>query len=764
MGRVRLLILCLAGAMARAQSPIVSQVYGIDFSPYENGQDPNLGSQISINQIQARMQIVAPYTKWVRSFSSTNGLEDIPSVTRQFGLKVAANAWISSDTAQNAIEISNLIAAGNAGLIDIAIVGSEAILRGDVTVNQLLAYMGQVRAAIPSTIPVTTADVYGTFLANPSLIAASDVIFANFYPYWEGTSISNSMCSLETEYAQLVAASGAKPVVISETGWPSAGTAVGAAVPSPSNADLFALQFFTWAGANNISAFYFEAFDEAWKAAYEGPQGAHWGIWDENAVLKPGMNAFFNGQSSVVNCNGTIPGSPGIVPVYMPPYGSSDQMEVQVTGVQPASYVIATFIYVVGTWWPKPYDDQPTVAINPDGTASIKIVTGGTDQNATEIEAFLIPSGTYPTSFSGGKPTLPSAVASFDVMRTQSSISGTISDNSGNPIAGAMVSEPVLGTTTSGPDGKYSFYQIASSGNVTLMVSYPNYSFPTSPAIVAISSGNLLVNFTGIPTVDLAVTSSVSPNPALAGSPVVETIVASNAAPASASDGMVAVSIPASFALVSASTTRGSCNTASSSVNCDVGGLEPTAYATISVVVTPNVAGSFALSASVSGPDPDSNLTNNTTSVTLTVQAPQAITFGPLPGVRLGAAPLTIGATASSGLTVSFLATTTSVCSAAGNVVTILAVGTCSITASQSGNTSYAPAPAVAQSFTVSPRLSACDINGDGTTNVLDVQLIINEALGLASPVNDLNGDVVVNVVDVQLAVNAALGRGCAAT
>jgi exo-beta-1,3-glucanase (GH17 family) len=125
MGRVSPLILCLAGAMARAQSPIVSQVYGIDFSPYENGQDPNLGSQITISQIQARMQIVAPYTNWVRSFSSTNGLENIPSVARQFGLKVAANAWISSDTAQNAIEISNLIAAGNAGLIDIAIVGRK---------------------------------------------------------------------------------------------------------------------------------------------------------------------------------------------------------------------------------------------------------------------------------------------------------------------------------------------------------------------------------------------------------------------------------------------------------------------------------------------------------------------------------------------------------------------------------------------------------------------------------------------------------------
>jgi hypothetical protein len=57
---------------------------------------------------------------------------------------------------------------------------------------------------------------------------------------------------------------------------------------------------------------------------------------------------------------------------------------------------------------------------------------------------------------------------------------------------------------------------------------------------------------------------------------------------------------------------------------------------------------------------------------------------------------------------------------------------------------------------------SACDINADGSTNVADVQMMINEALGLAPPVNDLNHDGVVNVVDVQIVISAALGLGCA--
>jgi len=80
---------------------------------------------------------------------------------------------------------------------------------------------------------------------------------------------------------------------------------------------------------------------------------------------------------------------------------------------------------------------------------------------------------------------------------------------------------------------------------------------------------------------------------------------------------------------------------------------------------------------------------------------PQAITFGSLSNVNSCAAPFTPTATASSGLPINFASTTPAVCTVAGNKVTVLATGTCSITASQGGNASYAPATPVTQSFTV---------------------------------------------------------------
>jgi hypothetical protein len=57
--------------------------------------------------------------------------------------------------------------------------------------------------------------------------------------------------------------------------------------------------------------------------------------------------------------------------------------------------------------------------------------------------------------------------------------------------------------------------------------------------------------------------------------------------------------------------------------------------------------------------------------------------------------------------------------------------------------------------------VTPCDVNQDGSTNVIDVQAIINQSLGTATATAALNGSGVVNVVDVQIVINAALGSGC---
>jgi hypothetical protein len=94
---------------------------------------------------------------------------------------------------------------------------------------------------------------------------------------------------------------------------------------------------------------------------------------------------------------------------------------------------------------------------------------------------------------------------------------------------------------------------------------------------------------------------------------------------------------------------------------------------------------------------------------TKVTQTSQTITFKSLPGSALQGSNLTLSATATSGLAVSFTSLTPSVCSVSGSSAALLNAGTCTIQASQPGNASYAPATPVSQSvvvtaaFTITP-------------------------------------------------------------
>ena len=85
---------------------------------------------------------------------------------------------------------------------------------------------------------------------------------------------------------------------------------------------------------------------------------------------------------------------------------------------------------------------------------------------------------------------------------------------------------------------------------------------------------------------------------------------------------------------------------------------------------------------------------------------PQTITFAPLPNQMLGTPPITVTATASSGLTVTFSTTTPSGLHLERHQRRhdhLIAVGTCSVLADQAGNAQFTPAPTVQRDFTVTP-------------------------------------------------------------
>ncbi|MEO1484976.1 MAG: glycosyl hydrolase family 17 protein [Bacteroidota bacterium] len=258
-------------------------MHGLCFSPYEEGQKP--GEQITEEQIRRRMEIISPYTDWVRSFSCTEGNELIPKVAREFGIKTMVGAWLGDDPKINEQEVTNLIQMAKDGQVDIAAVGNEVLLRGDLTEDELLGFMSRVKQAIPD-VPMGYVDAYYEFSDHPRIADACDVILANCYPFWEGCDLDYSLLYMKDMYQRALRAAKGKKVIISETGWPSQGSSLEGAYPSLDNMLKYFMNTQKWAQEDDIEIFYFSSFDESWKIGAEGDVGAYWGLWDAQEELK----------------------------------------------------------------------------------------------------------------------------------------------------------------------------------------------------------------------------------------------------------------------------------------------------------------------------------------------------------------------------------------------------------------------------------------------------------------------------------------------
>ena len=101
-----------------SQTVLKAGMHGLCFSPYEEGQEP--GDPISEAQIRRKLELILPYTKWIRTFSCTEGNEQIPKLAKEYGLKTLVGAWLGDDAEINENEIEGLITLSKEGFVDVA--------------------------------------------------------------------------------------------------------------------------------------------------------------------------------------------------------------------------------------------------------------------------------------------------------------------------------------------------------------------------------------------------------------------------------------------------------------------------------------------------------------------------------------------------------------------------------------------------------------------------------------------------------------------
>ncbi len=258
-------------------------IHGISFSPYVEGQGP--GTRVEAAQIRERLAIVQPHTRWIRTFSCSEGNELIPAIAKEAGLKTLVGVWLDDNEEQNELELHNALAIARAGHADMLGVGNEVLLRGDLDEAEVIRFIERAKDGALG-VPVGYVDAYFKFNDHPVVADACDVILANCYPFWEGCPAEHALLYMKEMYRRAEQAAKGKPVIITETGWPNIGTTEGGAVPSELNAIKYFIDTYRWADEDNVDIFWFSSFDEAWKVDKEGDVGAYWGLWTADGKPK----------------------------------------------------------------------------------------------------------------------------------------------------------------------------------------------------------------------------------------------------------------------------------------------------------------------------------------------------------------------------------------------------------------------------------------------------------------------------------------------
>jgi len=272
------------------------QIGGFALAPYQRYQTPLPPNPSFPNdaQIDSDLTLLGKYTNHVRTYN-TQLNPQIFRLAQQRGLKVMAGAEIDKRLDNNEREITTLIAMARQypDTIHRVIVGSEVLYRGDLTAEQMMAYLDRVRAALHQ--PVSIAEPDYVWLKYPELVQHVDFITIHLFPFWNGVPTGNYVNPADDPaIGQALGAYEAvqrqypnKHIVVGEIGWPSNGDRQAYAKPSISNEAIFDRNWLNVAKARDIDYYLFEAFDQPWKEGLgEGRTGAYWGLFNADRQLK----------------------------------------------------------------------------------------------------------------------------------------------------------------------------------------------------------------------------------------------------------------------------------------------------------------------------------------------------------------------------------------------------------------------------------------------------------------------------------------------
>lgn len=254
--------LSFAGLIQAApiSSRSISSLYGVTYTARQSD-----GSCSSASQIAASVkQMKASGVGSIRTYSQE--CNQLPAIVNAIkanggGMTVLASVWLDGSAGDDQ-EISTLksnLASVDTSVISGILVGNEVVFNGIMSSSALVQKINTVKS-FAKGVKVGTAEVDSTYSSD--LVAASDMVSVNIHPFFAGIAINNAYSNLQQRYNVVKKSAGGRSVLITETGYPSAGAAIGAAVPSLANTEKYAQAL----SSSPLPYYFFEWQDSDWKS------------------------------------------------------------------------------------------------------------------------------------------------------------------------------------------------------------------------------------------------------------------------------------------------------------------------------------------------------------------------------------------------------------------------------------------------------------------------------------------------------------------
>ncbi|OKL63704.1 hypothetical protein UA08_00644 [Talaromyces atroroseus] len=254
--------------------------YGISYTAYND--DGTCKTQDQVDSDMAQLRQFA----FVRFYGvDCNQAQTISKAARGNNMQVFAGVFDIQNMNNDLQKIIDA-ADGDWSTFHTVSVGNELVNRGQSSPAEVIGAVNSARNRLRQAGyqgPVVTVDTFNQIIAHPELCDASDYCAANCHAFFDSNQTAENAGPYVLEQARQVSQAmkdGNKGVIITETGWPSAGEANGAAVPSRHN-QIVALKSLKQSFPDGGVVF-FSAFNEKWKQdnAWTFGTEKNWGLFD----------------------------------------------------------------------------------------------------------------------------------------------------------------------------------------------------------------------------------------------------------------------------------------------------------------------------------------------------------------------------------------------------------------------------------------------------------------------------------------------------